>query len=158
MHARKSVKWTQSEDLKLRNLVAHHNGRNWKLIAKEFEDKTDLQCLRRWEKVLNPSLNKGPWSHEEDQLLTSLVNKLGSGKWAEIAKHLSGRTGSRCRDRWNNHLDPSINKDSWAVEEDALVIHAYRTFGPKWTKIAEFLPGRTDNSIKNHWNSTIKRR
>ncbi|XP_060750788.1 myb-related protein B-like [Tachysurus vachellii] len=97
---------------------------------------------------------KAKWSPEE---LIKLVTKLGTYKWAGIAKYLKGRMGKQCRERWHNQLDPSVNKQSWTAE-DLLICKAHSILGNRWTKIAKLLPGRTDNSIKNHWYSNLQRK
>ncbi len=66
--------WTEEEDKKLTEAVRANNGKNWKKIAESLEDRTDVQCLHRWQKVLNPTLVKGPWTDIEDRLLLHLVN------------------------------------------------------------------------------------
>ena len=83
------------QDAILIEAVKKHDGKNWKQIASNLPGKTEVQCLHRWSKVLNPELTKGPWSEEDDKLIIALVDKYGPKKWSLIAGHLKGRIGKK---------------------------------------------------------------
>mmetsp|Transcript_10825 Transcript_10825/g.40438 ORF Transcript_10825/g.40438 Transcript_10825/m.40438 type:complete len:535 (-) Transcript_10825:134-1738(-) len=101
--------------------------------------------------------HKSQWSDDEDTLLISLVNEHGQKQWSTIASHFSNRKPKQCRERYLNHLDPSIKTEWWSAEEDLFIIEYHERNGNKWSDMAAKLPGRPANSIKNHWNSTLKR-
>ncbi|XVF79789.1 hypothetical protein PTKIN_Ptkin15bG0017800 [Pterospermum kingtungense] len=104
-------------------------------------------------------IRKGPWKAEEDEVLINHVKKYGPRDWSSIrSKGLLQRTGKSCRLRWVNKLRPNLkNGCKFTAEEERVVIELQAQFGNKWAKISTYLPGRTDNDVKNFWSSRQKR-
>ncbi|KAJ6804739.1 transcription factor GAMYB-like [Iris pallida] len=104
-------------------------------------------------------LKKGPWTSAEDAILVEYVKKHGEGNWNAVQKHSGlSRCGKSCRLRWANHLRPNLKKGAFTAEEEQMIIELHARMGNKWARMAAYLPGRTDNEIKNYWNTRIKRR
>jgi hypothetical protein len=101
-------------------------------------------------------VNRGIWDHAEDDLLTAAVRRLGSKKWVDIAKLVPNRTPKQCRERWCNHLAPSVRHEPFAPWEDQLIMDKQRELGNRWSSIARHLEGRSANAVKNRWYSGLK--
>lgn len=103
--------------------------------------------------------NKGAWTKEEDQRLINYIRVHGEGCWRSLPKSAGLlRCGKSCRLRWINYLRPDLKRGNFTEEEDELIIKLHSLLGNKWSLIAGRLPGRTDNEIKNYWNTHIKRK
>lgn len=150
--------WTEAEDETLRQLVGTHGTKNWSLISSQLANRTASQCAARWEKCIDPAITKGPFTPEEDKLILEYVQKNGPRNWPRITQSISNRSSKQCRERYFNHLDPEIKKTAWTYEEDEKIFKFHLEYGSKWSQIARNIPGRSDNAIKNRWNSSISKR
>nr|GMD20597.1 transcription factor MYB46-like [Ipomoea batatas] len=109
--------------------------------------------------VVANKLRKGLWSPEEDEKLMHYMLSNGQGCWSEVARNAGlQRCGKSCRLRWINYLRPDLKRGAFSPQEEELIIHLHSLLGNRWSQIAARLPGRTDNEIKNFWNSTLKKR
>ncbi|KAG6513492.1 myb-related protein 308-like [Zingiber officinale] len=103
--------------------------------------------------------NRGAWNKEEDDRLIAYIKANGEGCWRSLPKAAGLlRCGKSCRLRWMNYLRPDLKRGNFTSQEDEIIINLHALLGNKWSVIAAKLPGRTDNEIKNHWNTHIKRR
>ncbi|XP_022746478.1 transcription repressor MYB5-like isoform X2 [Durio zibethinus] len=104
-------------------------------------------------------LKRGPWMPEEDELLASYINKEGEGRWRTLPKRAGLlRCGKSCRLRWMNYLRPTVKRGQIAADEEDLILRLHRLLGNRWSLIAGRIPGRTDNEIKNYWNTHLSKK
>ncbi|XP_019163166.1 PREDICTED: myb-related protein 305-like [Ipomoea nil] len=103
-------------------------------------------------------LRRGPWTEEEDGLLIHYIALHGQGRWNLLAKTAGlRRSGKSCRLRWVNYLKPDVKRGNLTLEEQLLILELHLKLGNRWSKIAEHLPGRTDNEIKNYWRTRVQK-
>ncbi|GBG29332.1 Transcription factor MYB3R-1 [Hondaea fermentalgiana] len=149
--------WTPEEDALLITLVKKYGLGHWSDISHHFNNsKSPNQCSQRWHKALDPSIKKGKWTKEEDDALVAAVEECGK-HWREIARHIPGRTGKQCRDRYTSRLDPSIQNDApWTAVEEQTILEAHKRLGNKWAAIQRLVPHRSWYSVK--WRISILRK
>lgn len=158
--------WDKEDTARLEKLMENYQGAGyskspqWDQIAANFPGRSAVDCLTQWHKMIprDQVRGKGSWTAEEDALLIEKHAFFGR-KWSKISEFLPGRAGKQCRERYVNHLDPNLKKGAeWTDDEEAILISLHKNHGNKWTLIANQLPGRSDNDVKNHFNSTISRK
>ncbi|CAJ1971921.1 unnamed protein product [Sphenostylis stenocarpa] len=104
-------------------------------------------------------LKRGPWTPEEDEVLANYIKKEGEGRWRTLPKRAGLlRCGKSCRLRWMNYLRPSVKRGHIAPDEEDLILRLHRLLGNRWSLIAGRIPGRTDNEIKNYWNTHLSKK
>ncbi|XP_076854166.1 snRNA-activating protein complex subunit 4 [Brachyhypopomus gauderio] len=149
--------WTKEEDQVLRDLVEKMRIGNfipYTQMSYFMEGRDHAQLMYRWTAVLDPSIKRGPWSKEEDQLLLKAVEKFGCKDWYKIRLEVPGRTDNACRDRYLDSLREDVKKGIWSNEEVKLLKSLVEKYGVgKWSKIAAEIPNRVDAQCLNKWRT-----
>jgi myb proto-oncogene protein len=157
--------WEKDEDIKLKDAVQAHGGKNWGAIAALVPSRTITQCSSRWHNVLGLSIVRtnertGKWAEDEDSKLTDAVQTHGGKDWSAIAALVPGRGERQCCNRWHKTLDPNIDRKSgragyWTEDEDIKLKDGVQTHGGKnWDAIVAMVPGRTRSQCYDRWTDT----
>lgn len=148
-------KWTDAEYSALILMVRQY-GEDWPVIASKLSHKTAKQCMQKF-KNSQRSAKKGNWALDEDEILLRWVSENGATKWTECSKLIKGRCGKQCRERWVNILNPQVKKGNWSEEEQNIIFENLYIHHTSWSSMSKVLEGRTENSIKNYFYSSLRR-
>jgi hypothetical protein len=157
--------WIEDEDIKLKEAVQKHGGKNWAMIATLVPGRNNMQCHKRWHNAVDPSIDNGrtgKWTEDEDIKLKDAVHEHGIKDWVTLAALVPGRTRVQCQNRWHDALNPSIDQltkrtGKWVEDEDIKLKDAVQKHGAgnNWAKIGGLVPGRTKIQCKNRWHNVL---
>lgn len=159
-------RWTPEEDGRLLELIRQWGDSNWPVIASSMEGRTGAQCMLRFQKTLDPSIRKGKWTGEEDELLRFAVKFHGGEKsekrdWCLVCRWVPGRTDVQCRERWMNILSPELKAEPFTPEEDerlCKLLGEMNVDAVSWAAVqAKHFPGRTDSQVRRRWKMLARR-
>jgi len=149
--------WTLPEDSKLMSLVSKFGEFNWLRISQSMGPRSSSECQNRWNFHLKQTVKKGGWTQEEDALLKKWISENGPNDWTRCSELITGRNGKQCRERWVNILYPRVMTGDWSIEDQVRIFQLMKQYKTSWSKISSSLTGRTENSIKNYFYSTMRR-
>lgn len=149
--------WSLPEDSKLMSLVSKFGEFNWLRISQSMGPRSSSECQNRWNFHLKQTVKKGGWTQEEDALLKKWISENGPNDWTRCSELITGRNGKQCRERWVNILDPRVMTGDWSTEDQVRIFQLMKQYKTSWSKISSSLSGRTENSIKNYFYSTMRR-
>ncbi|KAJ1287694.1 hypothetical protein BS78_02G030500 [Paspalum vaginatum] len=149
--------WTAEEETRLLLIIQEKGMCNWINTAVTLgTHRTPFQCLVRYQRSLNPHIINKAWTKEEDLQLQAAVETFGE-KWQLVSASLDGRTGSQCSNRWRKTLHPERTRvGRWHLDEDKRLMVSVKLIGPsRWSKIAQFIPGRTQTQCQERWRNIL---
>ncbi|KAH9924541.1 Homeodomain-like protein, partial [Fomitopsis serialis] len=153
--------WTEEEDEMLRMAIEEEDPESspptrWHAISQHIPNRTNKDCRKRWWAQMATIVSKGSWTSDEDERLCRAVDELGP-KWALVANRVRTRNSGQCAKRWNDALNPTIDRSGWTREEDEQLLRAVEQQGHSWANIARTsLPGRTGLAAKNRYNHLMR--